>query len=427
MTSFFALAPLPAGYHQYPGQRTGEVEEKVCLLDPSPASRRDGDSQRTMGCRDRDEGPGRVGQEDEQHLVGHTSADEPTSGVILPFFPHIIPQALPPEYESYGVYSRANTTQVLGVDPPKEVATAPYAPPVSRCFNCGHEEHSVKECPFRRDMALIELSRQYYKFYQGTLGTTNWTRVHIAEGWRQTRLSWLDTFEPGRIKGELLREALGRTEEGDWLRNMAVWGYPKGWYAERDPKEAIRKRIWQEHGGDAEMEQDDLEPFMIHGEDQSEAVQFTYAFREIHSCDSPSSSNASTRTVSSHNADSDSDDPRNPPQTPQQTGMKRWAKYPSSHFLSDLLPVHSGFNLPPIEGTEDTDHWPLVPPMPPRPPSTEPPPLPPPGPPPPLPPPPSSVPPPIPSPPAPPLSDPFSLCEVEPDGNSSDMDFSDSE
>ena len=190
-----------------------------------------------------------------------------------------MPNPLPSEYEPYGIYVRANTTHVLGggTDEEDEADSKPRA----LCFNCGHDEHTVKECPFRRDQELIDLSRQYYKFYQGTLGLANWERVHVAEGWRQTRLNWLETFEPGRIKGEVLLDALGHQEEGEWLRNMAIWGYPKGWVSERNPVELVRERIWKEHGGDTVTELDDSEPFIIHGEGDSEVVDFDSAFQEI--------------------------------------------------------------------------------------------------------------------------------------------------
>ncbi|TFK30283.1 hypothetical protein FA15DRAFT_663683 [Coprinopsis marcescibilis] len=374
-----------------------------------------------------------------------------TETEIFPFFSHNIPGALPSELEPWGFYTRANDT-VLGADEDDggQVTTNVLRP---RCFNCGHEEHTVKECPIRHDYTLIDLSRQYYKFTQERLGSVpaNWQRVHIAEGWRQLRLDWVEDFEPGKIKGELLRDALGLGRNNDddvddghaheWLRNMAIWGYPKGWVSTRDPRELVRARIWREHGGDVETEfEDDTEPFVIFGDDgQHEEVLFcnTFISREVSAPSAPAEGDTvishSQRKLDQQHSDpgpeseedgrslTDREDqdsqpgpsspaakttlspiPASPDSTITGTATKRWAQYPSAYFLSDLLPVHTGFNLPPIINEwEDTPDALAQAQPPPPPPMEPPPPLPPPPPvepPPPLPPPPYHAPPPLPPP-----------------------------
>ncbi|KAH6902296.1 hypothetical protein BKA70DRAFT_1196271 [Coprinopsis sp. MPI-PUGE-AT-0042] len=333
-----------------------------------------------------------------EHAAGLTTSSDsditPESdsvGSTFPFFPHTIPQALPYEYESSGIYTRASH-DILGDSSNDEQDTEYILK--SRCFNCGSEDHPVKDCPFRYDRELIDLSRQYYNFTKESLGraSSSWARVHIAEGWRQTRLDWLEEFEPGVIKGELLKEALGDVDEMPWLRNMAVWGYPKGWVGPQDPRELVRERIWKEHGGDVDEDDSDDEPFVIFGDDgHVEEVAFE-GVRVEHA-------------------------PASPPKDP----LTRWAKYPPAYFLSELLPVHSGFNLPPIDGEEDRVPPPPWPPYPPPPPPPgEAPPIPPP--------PPASTPPPLP--PLPPMPAHNANSQVlvhEEREETSDMELSDSD
>ena len=398
-----------------------------------------------MGRPDGLSGTGGVGQEERSGDSGAAGRQEDT--VILPCFPHAFPDALPAEYESYGIYTRLDADHALGEA--DEGNEDEEWKPVSRCFNCGQEEHSVKECPFRLNRELIDLSRQYYQFSKGTLGTTNWERVHTAEGWRQTRLNWLEDFEPGAIRGKLLCEALGDGGESEWLRNIAIWGYPKGWVGEHDPREAVRERIWAEYGGGVELELDDAEPFVIHGDDGAEVVTFRDAFVKV--------AHEDGLDGEAEGGSEDEEDHIPPPSVPSkdpspQTEMpkrsppsiRRWARYPSSHFLSDLLPIHTGFNLPPVNGAStnaypslearrppatkfDWDIWAAshVEPEPPPPPSDEPPPLPPnPG---------YAPPPPPPLLPQPlPPSMPLLLAKlpcgaVDSSGDESDMDMSESE
>lgn len=358
-----------------------------------------------MGRPDGLSGTGGLGQERGD---GTGAAGRQEDSLILPCFPHAFPDALPAEYESYGIYTRLDAGHALGeADEGKEDKEWK---PISRCFNCGHEEHSVKECPFRLNRDLIELSRQYYQFSKGTIGTTNWERVHTAEGWRQTRLNWLEDFEPGVIRGRLLREALGDGAEGEWLRNIAIWGYPKGWVGEHDPREAVRERIWAEYGGGVDLELDDAEPFVIHGDEGTEVVTFRDAFvkviqengqddesedgpedgteEESEDC-SPAPQESLSRLRKESLLQSETSQCASP-------SIRRWATYPSSHFLSNLLPIHTGFNLPPVDSAStnaypsleprrppamkfDWDVWAAshVEPEPPPPPPDEPPPLPP--------------------------------------------------
>ncbi|PPQ84063.1 hypothetical protein CVT25_003667 [Psilocybe cyanescens] len=325
------------------------------------------------------------------------------------FFYHSSAEPIPHLWELYGVYERADA-EVLG-ESIDDTTADPHSAELaqSRCFNCGDPDHKVTECRFRLNRELIALSRQYYQFKQGTLGLGNWQRIHDVESWRQQRLNWLEEFEPGKIKGELLKEALGTYNE-EWLRNISVWGYPPGWVSEIDPRERVKMHIWNEVHGDVEDELDDSLHFEIHGDDDRiEQVKFGDAFKITHHSDTKyeigfdSQVSPSRRTSSSESPSSSDKESPNASLVPV-----RWANYPPSHFSSQhLVPYKPPPPAEPWSSTlfEDTAaylhqfsfyHYNSQPPPPP---SEEPPPLPPssdPPPPPSMPPLPSSPPPPPP-------------------------------
>ncbi|OSD08323.1 DUF836-domain-containing protein [Trametes coccinea BRFM310] len=196
---------------------------------------------------------------------------------------------------------------------------------VRRCFNCGSPDHVLTACPEPFDRALVSLSRQLFNFYRGEAGGP-FQRIHEVEEWRQQRLRWLDEFEPGQIKGSVLREALG-LEDGDpgerveWLRNMAFWGYPPGWVGPRDPRE----RVWELLAGAASEDTDEECEFTIIGDEEEERVLLTHTA-------SPPRARQADRGSSS---------------TP-----RRWAKYPDTYFLWSKLPVYKGSSFPPMRSEE---------------------------------------------------------------------------
>lgn len=223
-----------------------------------------------------------------------------TSGIINPW------------YESYicGIYQR-DTNAILGEDESDqgndELESA------NRCFNCGSPDHSVSACPLPRNKELISLSRQYHNFYRELRGIIDHPRIYLAEGWRQQRLEWLDILRPGHIQNPLLQEAIG-FGDGDWLKNIAAWGYPPGWISVQDPREKVRLRIWDEYLDDGYERPGNS--FRIFGEtDEPEDVsKNTLRGTERSSVDleSQTSSNAVHESI-------------------------RWAVYPSTYFSSDLL------------------------------------------------------------------------------------------
>lgn len=369
------------------------MEEEICLLDSSTASRRQGNCKRSLGrthCLSSSE---RMGP--KPIPSGDGAADGQTSELAAPFFYHISSDPLPYGWEPSGIYQRADHG-ILGDQDDTESGTNETLQDSVHCFNCGHPEHKVPDCPFRPDRDLIALSRQYYLFFQGTLGLGKFQRIHAVEASRQERLNWLEEFEPGNIQGGPLKEALESSNE-EWLRNISLWGYPPGWISETHPREIIRSRIWEENNGDVA---DDLEGdsfFEIHGDGHAvETVSFQGAFQAItHSPVNASSTTQDTHSdtsspcsnPSSH--DSESTDCEPPQHFPPLQPI-RWANYPPSYFSSHhLIPY-----VPPLRSTEswsstlfaDTETYLYqFHSRPPPPPEEEPPPLPPPVAPPPLP------------------------------------------
>lgn len=234
---------------------------------------------------------------------------------------------------SDGVYTRQKD-EILGeeLEEPDDASRRQ-----SRCFNCGSQEHMLSDCTEKRNQILIALSRSMYQFFSATAGLGSWKRVHDVEEWRQQRLHWLEDFEPGQIRGALLQDALGG-QDGDWLKNMAVWGYPAGWVSHEDPRKQVKHRIWNEDLNGAVDDLVDInEPFLIHGDgDHFEEVSFSSSERFQLTSDDEESDVTSGSELDDSTAD--------PP--------KRWAQFTDSQFSSTLLPVYNGIALPMLPGQD---------------------------------------------------------------------------
>ncbi|KIK92313.1 hypothetical protein PAXRUDRAFT_830072 [Paxillus rubicundulus Ve08.2h10] len=202
-----------------------------------------------------------------------------------------------------------------------------------RCFNCGSPEHSVASCPDPVDRQLVALSRQLFNFLHPDAGQGK-SRFYITEGWKQQRLEWLESYEPGAIRGPLLRNALG-LQQGDpgdsveWLRNMAYWGYPPGWVGQQDPKDLVRSRI------------------LAHAEDEADTDDNVFSiFRDLHDDERvdlesfnprPSLATALELRPVDHSSFI--------PTSCVSAECKRWAVYPNSAFSSTALSIYSGTPL----------------------------------------------------------------------------------
>lgn len=386
-------ATLSVGDNKYTRPRPRKVEKKVHLLDPGSSPRRRGNCEGQVGC------PGDISST-RQMADGECGN---SSGIEEPqcFFIDVTGAGT---WEPFGIYERGSEC-VLGEEQDSDTPAPDLG--TSRCFNCGSSDHVINTCPSPLDRALVSLSRQFYYFFQSLRGVVEFQRIHIVQDWRRQRLEWLDTFQPGQIRDLTLLDALGG-QDGDWLANMALWGYPRGWVNVEDPREQIKRLIQDE---DSHFEEDETETFFIFGDDDN--TEIVYPTQKIDLDEE--GSDTESDLVSSSSTESIISAPAIP---------TRWAQYPPSHFASHLLPIYTGYSLPPIShqgsSTYTSDRqklWQRIisgrkPPatsgfstdLTPPPPITGPPPLPPPPPPPPTEPPP--LPPPLPSttpPPLPPL------------------------
>ena len=317
-SSLSHIESFPSGYYQYPGQRPGKVEKEICLLDTCSPSRGQGDCRGDLGPKNGQSSSESLGE--ETISCGNRGGRQP-SELILHIFTDLSPYTS--EWEPFGIYERTDT-YVLGTEREEEEEEEPTIQ--SRCYNCGHPDHKVNDCPIRANRELIALSRQYHDFYQNARGLGNSQRFHTVEAWRQQRLDWLENFEPGTIKGELLKDAISAGND-EWLKNISVWGYPLGWVSHRDPRERVRDRIWNENNGDVE-ELDTVENFEIHG--GGEVVELL-SFKH-------SESDEVVRTATSRLPS-----PSISPAAPPLCSMPpiRWATYPTSYFSSQALVLYN--------------------------------------------------------------------------------------
>ncbi|KAJ4469009.1 hypothetical protein C8R41DRAFT_898049 [Lentinula lateritia] len=302
-----------------------------------------------------------------------------------------------------GIYRR-NSHDVLGANPETQNEIRSVTP---HCFNCGSSSHMVNACPEQVNRALVSLSRQMNEFYRDLfsldrIGGEFSARIYSVEEWKSVRLDWINSFNPGEIKGHDLRQALGimpaeadSQAQDEWLQNMAVWGYPPGWISRWDPKELMKERVFSQC---IENPQESEESFHIFGEEgNSETVLGQLK------------------------------DPRKLLNSSLNQTPKRWAFYPPLRFSSSLLPVYNSVALPPVESESQKSYYvPFSAVLPAPPPPLGSPPSPPP-------PPPIELPPPLPPSPPPPTPPPLpstaSLSALRPktEAEDSDMDLSDEE
>uniref|UniRef100_A0A8C9VPZ1 Zinc finger CCHC domain-containing protein 8 n=1 Tax=Scleropages formosus TaxID=113540 RepID=A0A8C9VPZ1_SCLFO len=94
------------------------------------------------------------------------------------------------------------------------------------CFNCGSEDHQLKDCPKPRDMARISEKRK--EFSQGNSQSNQ--RYHAEEVEER-----FGKYKPGIVSAELL-DALGVAESSlpPFIYRMRQLGYPPGWLKEAE-------------------------------------------------------------------------------------------------------------------------------------------------------------------------------------------------
>uniref|UniRef100_T1E3F5 Zinc finger CCHC domain-containing protein 8 n=1 Tax=Crotalus horridus TaxID=35024 RepID=T1E3F5_CROHD len=121
-------------------------------------------------------------------------------------------------------------TQILCLDG-QEIQVKSKSRPKSHCFNCGSEDHQIKDCPQPRNSARISEKRKEFMEAYGETGSSNFQqRYHVDEVEER-----FGRFKPGIISEEL-QDALGVTEKTlpPFIYRMRQLGYPPGWLKEAE-------------------------------------------------------------------------------------------------------------------------------------------------------------------------------------------------
>ncbi|XP_070619361.1 zinc finger CCHC domain-containing protein 8 isoform X4 [Erythrolamprus reginae] len=121
-------------------------------------------------------------------------------------------------------------TQILSLDG-QEIQVKSKSRPRSHCFNCGSEDHQIKDCPQPRNPARINEKRKEFMDACGEAGGTNFQQRYHADEVEER----FGCFKPGIISEEL-QDALGVTEKTlpPFIYRMRQLGYPPGWLKEAE-------------------------------------------------------------------------------------------------------------------------------------------------------------------------------------------------
>ncbi|XP_069611740.1 zinc finger CCHC domain-containing protein 8 isoform X1 [Ranitomeya imitator] len=116
--------------------------------------------------------------------------------------------------------------QILSLDGQEVQVQVKTKRPKPCCFNCGSEEHQLKDCPKPRDPAHIDMKRKAFRELCAESGNQNYQqRYHVEEVAQR-----FGKFKPGNIS-EGLQEALGISDRHlpPFIYRMRQLGYPPGW------------------------------------------------------------------------------------------------------------------------------------------------------------------------------------------------------
>ncbi|XP_070806731.1 zinc finger CCHC domain-containing protein 8 isoform X3 [Pituophis catenifer annectens] len=121
-------------------------------------------------------------------------------------------------------------TQILSLDG-QEIQVKSKSRPKSHCFNCGSEDHQIKDCPEPRNSARINEKRKEFMDACGETGSPNFQQRYHADEVEER----FGRFRPGIISEEL-QDALGVTEKTlpPFIYRMRQLGYPPGWLKEAE-------------------------------------------------------------------------------------------------------------------------------------------------------------------------------------------------
>ncbi|NXE09811.1 ZCHC8 protein, partial [Lophotis ruficrista] len=121
-------------------------------------------------------------------------------------------------------------SQILSLDG-QEIQVKPKSRPKPHCFNCGSEDHQMKDCPKPRNAARISEKRKEFMEACGETSNQNFQQRYHAEEVEER----FGKFKPGVISGEL-QDALGVTDKSlpPFIYRMRQLGYPPGWLKEAE-------------------------------------------------------------------------------------------------------------------------------------------------------------------------------------------------
>ncbi|NXX17950.1 ZCHC8 protein, partial [Podargus strigoides] len=121
-------------------------------------------------------------------------------------------------------------SQILSLDG-QEIQVKPKSRPKAHCFNCGSEDHQMKDCPKPRNAARISEKRKEFMEACGEASNQNFQQRYHAEEVEER----FGKFKPGVISGEL-QDALGVTDKNlpPFIYRMRQLGYPPGWLKEAE-------------------------------------------------------------------------------------------------------------------------------------------------------------------------------------------------
>ncbi|KAG9487686.1 hypothetical protein GDO78_007471 [Eleutherodactylus coqui] len=116
--------------------------------------------------------------------------------------------------------------QILSLDGEEVQVPVKAKRPKPCCFNCGCEEHQLKDCPKPRDFAHISMKRREFMESCAESGNQNYQQRYHAEEVAER----FGKFKPGVISEEL-QEALGISDRHlpPFIYRMRELGYPPGW------------------------------------------------------------------------------------------------------------------------------------------------------------------------------------------------------
>lgn len=319
------------------------MEEEIRLLDSRAPSGWEGDSERSLGClhhtRIHEAAECSTGSSGERCLESSPCGSNVTHNFYTDTSGSAWFQELSPQLCFYD----RHVSGILGENqsPSSTLLDARF------CFNCGSPDHIVGSCPEPHDRPLIALSRQLFNFLRsesdGEMREPG--RFHAVEAWKKQRLEWLEFFQPGKVVGPTLREALG-LQHGDsshqcaWLYNMSYWGYPAGWISHTDPRDAVRQRIlgdFRTPVHDHSLEDINDSFIIVSDEEDREVIDLSLATSFYHK----SGGDETPVVDDTLSTNSDSEPPSSTP--------RRWASYPNDYFSSDHLTVYNGTTFAPLD------------------------------------------------------------------------------